>query len=421
MENMIPAKVHWLSIARSVVVVVLFSAASVAILVRRLQQDVHQNSQGATDEVSLLFEQPSQAGWKVVHADVFRPPPSGPVLLCVCCGAGAQLLCAGLLTVISATIGFASQARNGQLLATFLWLYVVMGAVNGYVAARLHKTFEGESWREIARMASLSFPGIAFALFFFIDVLVWGKGSSGAVPFKTIVVLLFLWLGISTPLVFAGARIGFKHGPIDYPADTSPIARPIPAQPWPLSLPVIMLLGGILPFGCCFVEIYYIMGSAWLELYYNSFGFLLTTIVLMLVLCAETTVLCVYFQLNCENYQWWWRSFASAGATGLSVFGYSVLYFPQLEANVLAAYILYFGYMALVSLAIFLAMGTVGVASGLWFSKALFTYGRDKEIWVEMDGRQAEERLLSRNEEEAEASQEEHHPFQSVSTASAPS
>jgi hypothetical protein len=66
-------------------------------------------------------------------------------------------------------------------------------------------------------------------------------------------------------------------------------------------------------------------------------------------------------------------------------------------------------------------MGTVGVASGLWFSKALFTYGRDKEIWVEMDGRQAEERLLSRNEEEAEASQEEHHPFQSVSTASAPS
>ena len=79
-----------------------------------------------------------------------------------------------------------------------------------------------------------------------------------------------------------------------------------------------------------------------------------------------------YFQLCSEDYHWWWRSFANGGATALYVFVYSIVYFQQLEANAPATYIVYFGYMALASLAFGLLMGAVGVASSLWFNKIIF-------------------------------------------------
>jgi transmembrane 9 superfamily protein 2/4 len=275
-------------------------------------------------------------------------------------------------TIIFAALGFMSPARRGHLVMAVLLLYVTMGAVNGYVTARLFKTFKGKAWHRITLLASVSFPGIAFALFFLMDLIAWGHESSDAVPFVTILILLVLWFGISTPLVFAGAYFGFKQDPIEYPVNTSSIPRQIPDQPWFMFVPFTLLIGGILPFGSCFVELYYIMGSVWMELYYYVFGFLFMVFVILLITCAEITVLFTYFQLCSEDYHWWWRSFANAGATALYVFGYSILYFQQLEANQVSTYILYFGYMALASLALFLLMGTVGVASSLWFNKVIF-------------------------------------------------
>lgn len=51
---------------------------------------------------------------------------------------------------------------------------------------------------------------ILFAVFFVTNSMLWAKGSSAAVPFGTLLVLLTLWLFISTPLTFVGAYFGFK-------------------------------------------------------------------------------------------------------------------------------------------------------------------------------------------------------------------
>ena len=103
------------------------------------------------------------------------------------------------------------------------------------------------------------------------------------------------------------------------------------------------------------------------------FGFLFLVCIILLVTCAEITVLFTYFSLCGENYQWWWRSFCTGGSTAIYVFLYSFMYFNQLEASKTAAtYVLYFGYMALASLGLFLMMGFVGVASSLWFNRTIF-------------------------------------------------
>ena len=370
MSGQVPAKVHWLGITNSLIVVLVLSSMIVSILVRNLRRDsryykVSSDEESRAEELEVF-------GWKLVHADIFRPPSFSPMLLCICCGTGAQLLATTFFTIVFAALGFMSPARRGHLLLGILLTFVTMGSINGYVTARLYKTFKGKAWQRATLLTSLAFPGIAFALFFLMDLIAWFHQSSRAVPFVTILMLLFLWFGISTPLVFAGAFMGFSQVAIEFPVKTSSIPRKIPSQPWYMYLPFTLLIGGILPFGSCFVELYYIMASVWMDFYFYYFGFLLLVFLILLITCAEITFLCMYFQLCSEDYHWWWRSFANGGATALYVFVYSIVYFQQLEANAPATYIVYFGYMALASLAFGLLMGAVGVASSLWFNKIIF-------------------------------------------------
>lgn len=45
------------------------------------------------------------------------------------------------------------------------------------------------------------------------------------------------------------------------------------------------------------------------------------------------------------------------GSTALYVFLYSIVYFSRLESNMFVTYLLYFGYMAVISLGVFLVTG----------------------------------------------------------------
>ncbi len=64
-----------------------------------------------------------------------------------------------------------------------------------------------------------------------------------------------------------------------------------------------MLIGGLLPFGTVFVELFFILSSMWLDQYYYVFGFLLLVFVLLAVTCAEISIVLVYFQLCAENHK----------------------------------------------------------------------------------------------------------------------
>lgn len=370
MDHAVPARVHWLSIANSLIIVLVLSAMIAAILVRNLQRDMNRYNRVAVDEESRA-EELEEYGWKLVHADVFRPPPH-PMLLSMACGTGAQLLLMSLLVIFFSALGFMSPARRGHLLMVELISFVLLGGVNGYVTARLYKTFKGKAWQRATLMTAFGFPGLAFGIFLIMNMVALTNHSTDAVPFFVILVLIVLWFGISTPLVFLGAFFGYKQDAIEFPVNTSSIPRQIPDQPWFMGLPFTMGIGGILPFGSCFVELYYILASVWMDYYYYVFGFLLLVFFILIITCAEITVLFTYFQLCSEDYHWWWRSFCNAGSTAVIVFMYSIFYFKQLEASSFATYMLYFGYMGLASLGMFTMMGCIGVMTSLWFNKTIF-------------------------------------------------
>jgi transmembrane 9 superfamily protein 2/4 len=369
MNNGIPSKVHWLSIWNSLVIVFVLTSMIAAVLVRNLRRDYDRYARVSTDEEKI--EDQKESGWKLVHADIFRPPKH-PMMLAVSIGSGIQLMLMSVFTIVIAMMGFLSPARRGSLVMALLIIYVLMGGVAGYSMARMYKTFKGKSWQKATVATAFGFPSIAFAVFFVMNLLAVSKQSSDAVPFTRMIILFLLWFGISTPLVFLGAYFGFKCDAIEFPVNTSNIPRQIPDQPWFMSLFFTALIGGVMPFGACFLELFFIMSSLWMDQYYYVFGFLFLTFAILLLTCAEITVLFNYFHICGEDYRWWWRSFITGGSSAFYVFGYSFHYFKQLESNSPATYVLYFGYMALISFGLFLVTGSVGLLSSLWFNRKIF-------------------------------------------------
>jgi transmembrane 9 superfamily protein 2/4 len=51
---------------------------------------------------------------------------------------------------------------------------------------------------------------VVFCLFFIMNLVLWVKDSSAAIPFSTLVALLLLWFCVSVPLTFVGALFGFR-------------------------------------------------------------------------------------------------------------------------------------------------------------------------------------------------------------------
>ena len=80
-----------------------------------------------------------------------------------------------------------------------------------------------------------------------------------------------------------------------------------------------ILVGGVLPFGAVFIEVFFIMSSVWLHHYYYMFGFLLLVVIILIITSAEITIVMTYFQLCTEDHQWWWRSVLTPGMSSLTL------------------------------------------------------------------------------------------------------
>jgi len=361
------ADVHWFSLITASVMVLCISVMMATILMRTIYRDIVKYNEVSTEE-----EAKEESGWKLVHGDVFRAP-KWPMLLCASTGCGAQLLGMSVVTVSFAVCGFLSPANRGSLLQSSVLLFTLMGSVAGYVAARMYRFFDGQSWRELSLLTGLLYPGIVFSIFFVLNLMIWHEKSSGAVPFATLVALLVLWFGISMPLVFAGAQLGMRRDPIEVPVLTSKIERLIPEQPFYLNPWLTAGTAGILPFSAAFSELFFIMSSIWMHQFYYLFGFLALTLVLLVILSAEVAMIFVYLQLTSENYHWWWSSFVNTGSFGVYLFLYSILYFyTRLEIASMVSTLLYFGYMLVASILSFLFTGTIGMTSAFYFVKGIY-------------------------------------------------
>lgn len=367
------SKVHWFSILNSLMVITFLAGIVLVIFLRTVRRDLTRYEELDKEAQAQMNEELS--GWKLVVGDVFRAP-TNPALLCIMVGDGVQILGMAVVTILFAAFGFMSPASRGTLITGMLFFYMILGIAAGYVAVRLWRTIgcgDYKGWVSVSWKAACFFPGIAFLILTILNFLLWGSHSTGAIPFTLFVVLILLWFCISVPLTLIGGYLGAKAPHIEYPVRTNQIPREIPAQKYPSWL--LVLGAGTLPFGTLFIELFFIMSSIWMGRVYYVFGFLFIVMVLLVVVCAEVSLVLTYMHLCVEDWKWWWKSFFASGSVAIYIFLYSINYLvfdlKSLSGPVSAT--LYLGYSLFMVLAIMLATGTVGFLSSFWFVHYLFS------------------------------------------------
>lgn len=367
------AKVHWFSILNSLMVVTFLAGIVLVIFLRTVRRDLTRYEELDKEAQAQMNEELS--GWKLIVGDVFRVP-TNPSLLCVMVGDGVQIIGMAVVTILFAALGFMSPASRGTLITGMMFFYMILGIAAGYVAVRMWTTiFNGnkKGWISVSWKVACFFPGISFLILTTLNFLLWGSDSTGAIPFSLFVILILLWFCISVPLTLVGGYYGAKAPHFEYPVRTNQIPREIPPQKYPSWL--LVLGAGTLPFGTLFIELFFIMSSIWMGRVYYVFGFLLIVLMLLVVVCAEVSLVLTYMHLCVEDWKWWWKSFFASGSVAIYIFLYSINYliFDLKSLNGPVSATLYLGYSLFMVLAIMLATGTIGLLSSFWFVHYLFS------------------------------------------------
>jgi transmembrane 9 superfamily member 2/4 len=178
---------HWLAILNSLIISGILGAIVIVILGRISQGDFRGRGDGVLEEAKLktrsprsrdrkphragLLEKISETevdtdlssddepledvtGWKLLHGDVFRPPPYAG-LFAPLLGSGLQLLFMVTGLLLLSCLGILNPSFRGGFVSVGIGLFIFAGGFSGYFSARVYKTFGGQNWRKNTLMVSL--------------------------------------------------------------------------------------------------------------------------------------------------------------------------------------------------------------------------------------------------------------------------
>lgn len=370
--NFFQHRIHWFSIFNSFMMVIFLVGLVSMILMRTLRKDYARYSK-EDDLDDMEKDLGDEYGWKQVHGDVFRPT-SRAMLFSALIGSGYHVAVVSLCVIIFAILGDLYTER-GSLLSTAIFVYAATSPVNGYFGGSLYAKMGGKVWIRQMLMSAFLIPSCVCGTAFFINFIAIYYHASRAIPFGTMVAVTCICIFVILPLTLVGTVLGRNlAGQPNYPCRINAVPRPIPEKKWFMEPTVITVLGGILPFGSIFIEMYFIFTSFWAYKIYYVYGFMLLVFLILMVVTVCVTIVCTYFLLNAEDYRWQWTSFLAAASTAGYVYLYSFYYFFfKTKMYGLFQTSFYFGYMALFSMALGIMCGTFGYLGTSVFVRKIYS------------------------------------------------
>jgi hypothetical protein len=332
------------------------------------------------DDTSSMIEMGDSGveivNWKLLHADVFRPPPHR-MWLSAALGSGFHLMFVFGTLVLVGAIGQVFYGQRGALLSAGVVLYMLSSAISGYLSARLYHRMGGVQWKLNVLVTAFMFTGPAFVAWAILNTIAITYNSTAAFPFETILQIFCMWALVTIPLTLIGSSIGrqrafsaVKENP--FPVKTNRLAREVPPSYSVANSRIFQIaLSGFLAFLSVYLELNYIFKSVWTDTrVYTLYGVLLIALFLLFMLGTALTVLFTYLHLNAEDYRWWWRSFITGGSVAIYVYAYCILFYANSQMSGALQTSFFFVYSALISYGLALTMGASGFAASyhfVWF------------------------------------------------------
>ncbi|KAK2563291.1 Transmembrane 9 superfamily member 3 [Acropora cervicornis] len=232
-------------------------------------------------------------GWKQVHGDVFRAA-SHRLLFTSLIGTGYHLSSVAACVILFTIMGDLYTSR-GSILSTTIFVYAAAAPVNGFM---------GKQWIKQMLLSAVLFPLLVCGMAFMINFIAIYYHASRAIPFTTMVAVTAIVAFVIMPLTLVGTVLGRNlYGTPNVPCRVNTVPRPIPEKKWFMEPIVIIILGGVLPFGSIFIEMYFIFTSFWAYKIYYVFGFMLLVFLILAIVTVCVTIVCTYFLLNAEDYR----------------------------------------------------------------------------------------------------------------------
>ncbi|XP_027152936.1 transmembrane 9 superfamily member 2-like [Coffea eugenioides] len=358
--------IHRSSISYSFWIVLILVGCLVALYVRVLRKDFNNDEE--------LADNQEEAGWKVIHGDVFRYPKHKSFFVAAV-GCGTQLFTVVLSIMTLGIMGVFRPYDRGVLRIALVFTYAVTNVISGFSAVSFYHQLEGSNWVWNLLLTGFLFGGPLFLACCFLNAVATIYGSTAALPLGTIVVIFLIWLFLAFPLLLLGGIVGkITKSKFQAPCRTTQCPREIPALRWYRGVLPQMAFAGLLPFSVIYIQLYYIFASVWGHRVYTLYGVLFICFILLVAMTALVSIGFTYLQLAAEDHLWWWRSFLHGGSTALYVYAYCFFYyFERADMSGLMQTSFLFGYMACICYGLFLLLGTVGFFASLLFVRYIYS------------------------------------------------
>ena len=361
---------HWLGLIFSNIILFIFSFLLIYILTRAIKKNIEvYNSKVIIDEIIDDY------GWKQVCNDVFRKPKNLILFSCII-GTGIELLLIIIISLIYNVIGFTHPERRGNLLNQMVICFCFMSIFGGYISSYVYKNNDGKEWLKNSLATSILFPGISLKILIIVRFLFTLEKSSIGFKISEIALLVILWICISTPLTLIGSFLALKRRKIKLPCKINILPTTIGQKPWYLKLKYSIWVTGLIPFSTILIEFIYLLSYMWRYQVYYLASFLTLSIIILVILSSEISIIFVYFNLCKGDYNWWWKSFFVSASPSLYIFILSIYYFLFLNITRFTAIIVYFLIMGFFSIVVGLVCGSCGVI--FTFAFLYFIYSKIK-------------------------------------------
>ena len=353
---------RWAGLIFSNCLIFILTFGIFLILTKTVNKDLDKYNTSSVVNDTILDEY----GWKQITGDVFRAPRH-PKTLSSFIGTGFEVLCIIIASLILCLIGFIKIEIRAKMINYIFICCIMFSIISGYVSTFVYRNLGGKEWVKNCIITAFFFPIISLSVLGIVRIIMTFEQSSASFKLSQMALLCFLWLFISSPLVFVGTLLCLMRNTIKYPCKVNALPTAIGYKPWYLHLQYFCWFTGIIPFATFFIEFVYLMKSIWIFQVYYLASFLSLSLIFAIIISSEMSIIYVFINLCYGDHKWWWKSFFVSSSPALYVLLYSIFYFIKLGITRLSAIIVYFLINILICIVITLVLGSCGTLLTFWF------------------------------------------------------